>query len=382
MPWRIKTMKEERLKFVLEVLESHHKTFMDICYEYNISTKTGYKWYKRYLEKGEKGLEEVARTPKTSPTKISPEVTECIISIKHEFGKWGAKKIRAEIQENFPHLSVPSEGSIFNILKQNDLIKSRVYRRHVAMTAPLKECMAPNDVWMYDFKGWFNTADGAKCEPLTITDGFSRFLLECKHMTRKRSSDVWDVLETLFFEYGLPLKMRSDNGPPFASLSVGRLSPLAIKLIKAGVIPEWIEPDCPQQNGRHERFHLTLKNETAQPPALTLNLQQKKFDQFKNYYNNRRYHEALNQKPPATVYKTSSRTWRGKLKSPEYSNDYEPRKVGASGSITWKGKAFFITESLRGEYVGLKEVEVGMMDIYYGPIILGRIDLGKCFKRL
>ena len=250
------------------------------------------------------------------------------------------------------------------------------------MTAPLRECLAPNDVWMYDFKGWFKTADGAKCEPLTVTDGFSRFLFECKHMARKRSSDVWNVLEKIFFEYGLPIKIRSDNGPPFASLGVGRLSPLSIKLIKAGVIPEWIEPGCPEQNGRHERFHLTLKDETASPPALTLNLQQEKFDQFKNYYNNRRYHEALRQKTPATAYKASSRTWNGKLKSPEYSSDYEVRKVGASGSITWRGKAFFISESLIGDYIGLKEVEVGVMNTHYGPIILGRIDLNKGFKRL
>lgn len=381
MPWRANTMKEERHKFVLEALESQ-KTFIDICYDYNITPKTGYKWCKRFLKEGEKGLEDLPSTPKTSPRKITPEVKECIISIKHEFGKWGPKKIQAEIQQNFPHLILPSEGSIHNILKENNLIKSRVYRRHVAMTAPLRECLEPNDIWMYDFKGWFNTADGAKCEPLTVTDGFSRFLLACKHMPRKRSSDVWDVLETLFFEYGLPLKMRSDNGPPFASLSVGRLSPLSIKLIKAGVTPEWIEPGCPQQNGRHERFHLTLKNETALPPALTLNLQQEKFDQFKNYFNNRRPHEALGQKPPATFYKVSSRIWSGKLKSPEYSSDYETRKVGASGSITWKGKTFFITESLIGEYVALREIEVGMMEIYYGPIILGRIDLNKGFKRL
>lgn len=274
MPWRGKTMKEERHQFVMEALESHHKTFIDICNDYEISPKTGYKWYKRFLAEGEKGLEEVARTPKTNPTKITPEVKECIISIKHEFGKWGAKKIQAEIKKNYPHLPLPSEGSIFNILSQNDLVKSRIYRRHVAMTAPLKECLAPNDVWMYDFKGWFKTADGAQCEPLTITDGFSRFLLECKHMPKKRSSDVWAILEAIFFEYGLPVKMRSDNGPPFASLGAGRLSQLSIKLIKAGVIPEWIEPGCPQQNGRHERFHLTLKNETALPPALTLSLQQ------------------------------------------------------------------------------------------------------------
>lgn len=382
MPWRVHTMNEERQKFVLEALESQNKTFIDICYDYNITPKTGYKWCKRFLAGGLEGLNEISRAPKSNPSTISAEVKECIISLKQEFNKWGAKKIRAEIINNFPHLKVPSEGSIFNVLSMNGLIKSRVYRRHVALTAPLEECLAPNDVWMYDFKGWFKTGDGSKCEPLTITDGFSRFLLECKHMNRKRSLDVWNVLESVFFEYGLPIKIRSDNGPPFASLGVGRLSPLAIKLIKAGVIPEWIEPGCPQQNGRHERFHLTLKNETAFPPALSLSLQQEKFEQFKKYYNDRRYHEALGQKPPVSVYKPSSRIWNGKLKCPEYSNDYETRKVGASGSITWRNKALFISETLVGEYIALKEVEFGVMNVFYGPIILGKIDLNKGFKRI
>jgi len=381
MPWRIKTMKEERQKFILEASTSQSKTFKDLCFDYNISPKTGYKWYGRYLEQGEEGLKEISRAPKTNPLAIAIEVRECIISIKQEFGKWGAKKIRTEMQQNYPHLKVPSEGSIFNILKEKGLVKDRIYRRHVAMTAPLQECLAPNDVWMYDFKGWFKTANGAKCEPLTVTDGFSRYLLVCKHMTRKRSSDVWEVLERVFYEYGLPARIRSDNGPPFASLGVGRLSPLSIKLIKAGITPEWIEPGCPEQNGRHERFHLTLKNETALPPALTLNLQQEKFDQFKNYYNHRRYHEALGQKTPHTIYKTSTRPWNGKLKSPEYSNEFEVRKVSDPGCISWRGKDFFISESLIKEYVALKEVELGIMNVYYGPILLGKID-HKGFKRL
>lgn len=381
MTWRVTNMKEERHKFVLEAIESK-KTFLELCHNYNISPKTGYKWYRKFLEDGEKGLEDSSRRPKSNPTKIAINVEECIISIKKEFVRWGPKKIQAEIKEHYPNIAIPSEGSIFNILKRHDLVFSRTYRRHVAMTSPLKECLEPNDVWMYDFKGWFTTSDGKKCEPLTITDGFSRFLLACRHMTRKRTSDVWEILEVLFLEFGLPIKIRSDNGPPFASLSVGRLSPLAIKLIKVGVTPEWIEPGCPQQNGRHERFHLTLKQETAMPPALTLSLQQEKFEQFKQYYNERRPHEALGQKVPKTIYKSSPRIWDGKFRSPEYSSDCEVRKVGTAGNITWKGKAFFIGETLAKEYVALKEVELGIMEVSYGPIILGQIDLNKGFIKL
>ena len=381
MTWRVTNMKEERHKFVLEAIESK-KTFLELCHNYNISPKTGYKWYRKFLENGEKGLEDSSRRPKSNPTKIAVNIEECIISIKKEFMRWGPKKIKAEIKEHYPNVSIPSEGSIFNILRRHNLVCSRVYRRHVAMTSPLKECLEPNDVWMYDFKGWFTTSDGKKCEPLTITDGYSRFLLACSHLTRKRTSDVWEILEILFQEFGLPIKIRSDNGPPFASLSVGRLSPLAIKLIKVGVTPEWIEPGRPQQNGRHERFHLTLKQETAMPPALTLSLQQEKFEQFIQYYNERRPHEALGQKTPKTIYKPSSRIWDGKFRSPEYSSECEVRKVGASGNITWKGRTFFIGESLAKEYVALKEVDLGLMEVNYGPIILGQIDLNRGFIKL
>jgi putative transposase len=381
MPWR--NMKEERLKFVLAAIDIHRKSTVDyLCQEYNISLKTGYKWILRYHEEGEDGLNDRPRNPINQPTRITDDVKQCVIWIRQQYPTWGPKKIRAELLTTFKNISPPSTGSIGNILKENDLSKPRNFRRHVAKTAPLKECKECNDTWMYDFKGWFLTGDGLKCEPLTITDGFSRYLIECKHMPKKRAVDVWEVLERAFFEFGLPHKIRSDNGPPFASLSVGRLSSLSIKLIKAGVIPEWIEPGCPQQNGRHERFHLTLKNETALPPALTLPLQEEKFNQFKKYYNNKRPHEALNQITPASVYTESKRKWDGKFRSPEYGNEYESRKIGKSGSFTWKGREFFISEMLQGEYVGIKEAQVGLMEVYYGTILLGEIDLNKGFKRI
>lgn len=382
MPWRSVSMKEERKTFVLKALNPQTKfTFNELCECYNISSKTGYKWMKRFFENGEEGLEELPRTPKSNPSKIHSDIEQCILWIREQYPKWGPKKIHAKMQSDFNHLKIPSESSIGNILKKHNLSNPRFYRRHVAKTAPLSECSKPNDIWMYDFKGWFKTRDGAKCEPLTITDGFSRYLLECKHMERKREKDVWNVLQRTFLEFGLPNKMRSDNGPPFASLAVGRLSQLAIKLIKIGITPEWIEPGHPEENGRHERFHLTLKMETAMPPAITLSLQQEKFEQFKKYFNQTRPHEAIEQKTPASVYKASTRIWDGKFRSPEYSSEYEARKVGKAGNITWKGSAFFISEMLEGEYVGIKEIDIGLMGIHYGPILLGKIDLNKGFIR-
>jgi transposase InsO family protein len=376
-------MKEERLKFVLDANNPQTKlTFAELCRCNNISTKTGYKWLKRYHKKGEEGLVDLPRTPISQPTKISTDKEQKVIAIREQYPKWGPKKIYAEMLNEFGNSETPSETSIGNILKKHNLSVPRYYRRHVAATAPLSACLEPNDTWLYDFKGWFLTGDGSKCEPLTITDGFSRFLIECEHMNRKRSIDVWRVLERAFLEYGLPNKMRSDNGPPFASLAVGRLSSLAIKLIKLGITPEWITPGCPQENGRHERFHLTLKNEAVSPPAMTVNLQQEKFKQFKTYFNNKRPHEALQQKTPASIYIPSKRVWDGKFRSPEYSVEYEVRKVGRSGNITWKGVPFFISEMLEREYVGIKEIEMGIMGISYGPILLGKIDLNKGFKRV
>ena len=365
MTWRVTSMIEERLKFVLEAKNPHRKlTFLALCEQYNISSKTGYKWVNRFSESGEKGLVDLPRTPISQPSKISTDVEQCVIWIREQFPNWGPKKIRIEMLNEFKHLPTPSGASIGNILSKHSLSNPRFYRRHVAKTAPLGTCLEPNDTWMYDFKGWFNTGDGSKCEPLTITDGFSRYLLACEHMKRKREQDAAAVLESSFLEFGLPNKLRSDNGPPFASLAVGRLSGLAIKLIKIGVKPEWIEPGCPQQNGRHERFHLTLKMETAMPPAMTVSLQQEKFNQFKKYYNCKRPHEAIDQKTPISVYRSSQRVWDGKFRSPEYSDQYEVRKVAGNGRINWKGTDFlFSSEMLAREYVGIKEIDVGLMGV-------------------
>ncbi len=382
MPWRVMSKENEIYKFVSEILDTKRKTSVkEICLNYAISTKTGYKWLHRYEEDGKEGLKDRPHTPKTNPNKISLEVEKAVIFLKKNYMTWGPKKIMVEFKAEFSHLQPPSVSSIGNILKKNNLTNSRVYRRHVALTAPLEDCSAPNHTWMYDFKGWFLVQDGSKCEPLTITDGFSRFLINCQHMNRKRGIDVWSVLERCFLEYGLPTRIRSDNGPPFASLSVGRLSWLSIRLIKVGIIPEWIEPGCPQQNGRHERFHLTLKQETATPPALTIRLQQEKFNQFQQYYNFKRPHEALTQKTPGSIYVPSKRVWDGKFKTPKYPKEYLVRKVGTSGNISWINHAFFISQMLKGEDVGLIEIKVGIMAVYFGPILLGEIDMNKGFKK-
>lgn len=379
MGWEITNVEEKRYNFILLVLDGSH-TFKDACIEHGISRRVGYKWFNRFLESGYNGLKDVSKAPLNHAHQVSHEIVQQIIDIRKEHMHWGPKKIWVELDLMNPNGKIPSESFIGNVLKKYALSAARKTRQHVAKTAPLGSCLSPNDIWMYDFKGWFLTGNGEKCEPLTITDGYSRYLLKCKSLKSKTSNVVWDALEATFHEYGLPLRLRSDNGPPFATTSVGRLSPLAIKVIKAGVTPEWIEPGKPQQNGRHERFHQTLKKETAQPPAANLEAQEKRFEEFKLYFNKRRPHEALDQMPPTRVYKPSNRLWDGKFHSPEYEK-CDVRKVQQTGNIRWKGKELFISKFLCGEPISLTEIAEDEREVKYGPIILGTI-LREEFKRI
>ena len=380
MSWKEVKVEEQRLNFIKEHIEAK-VPFTKLCQNYGISRKTGYKWLERFLEKGEEGLRNLSRAPHSHPHELSNEVVQSIIEMKETFPKWGAKKIHGKLPEVRPDLRLPSLNGIGNVLNRFGLVVPRRYRRRVPETAPLAHCSDTNSVWSYDFKGWFLTGDGSKCEPLTITDNHTRYLLKCTALKKKTAINVWSVFESVFYEYGLPLRVRSDNGPPFATAGAGRLSSLSIRFIKAGVIPEWIACGKPQENGRHERFHLTLKNETASPPAKTLKRQECVFQQFQAYYNNIRPHEALQQKTPASVYRPSERIWDGKLRSPEYEESEIKRKIMKCGCIGWQGEKLFISETLYGEYVGLREEEDGYYKICYGPILLGWIDLKKSFVK-
>ena len=233
-----------------------------------------------------------------------------------------------------------------------------------------------------DFKGESLTKDREKFDPFTLTDQNSRFLLRCLKLTQNNTDHVWAVLDLAFREYGLPLFLRSDNGPPFAANTAGRLSRLSVKLIKAGVLPQWIEPGNPQQNGQHERMHRTMKAEGIIPNILTLEEQKMKLREFQEYYNFQRPHEAIGQQYPGDVYSPSPRIWNGKLNPIEYANDYKVGKVRDGGKMCWKGIDVFISRSLEGEYVGIKENQESQLEVYFGPIILGTlIDHELSFER-
>ena len=228
-------------------------------------------------------------------------------------------------------------------------------------------------MWCVDFKGWFLTGDGNRCEPLTLSDAYSRYLLRCQALGRTDTEHVWPILDAAFREYGLPGAVRSDNGPPFASTGAGGLSRLAVKVIKAGVRPERISPGKPQQNGRHERMHLTLKQDTASPPAASLRQQLDRFQAFQQLYNEERPHQALGNPPPAEHYPPSPRRWDGVLRAPDYAEDHEIRRVRHNGDIKWRGNSVYVNQALAGEPVGLAEADDGGWTVRYGPIALGVI---------
>lgn len=372
---------EERRKEFVELYQSDVFTFADLCRKFEISRPKGYKWINRFKQEGLEGLKDRSRARHFQDDSTPSQLVDQIISVRIKYPTWGPKKVYAWLVSQYPNIIWPSTTTLGNIFDRNGLTVRRKYRRRVPpRTSPLAHCQQPNDVWCIDFKGYFLTGDGQKCDPCTISDAYSRYLIRCTKLDFNRTNNVWGLLDASFREFGLPLYLRNDNGPPFASCAPGRLSKLSVNLIKAGVIPEWIDPGKPEQNGRHERMHLTLKNETASPSAANLDMQQIRFQEFQHYYNFIRPHEALNQKTPAEVFIPPVRIWDGHLRSPEYDRYTQKRKVMKCGCIGWHGKNLFISEVLYGEYIGLNEYEDGIFELNYGPIKLGTIDQNDVFN--
>lgn len=373
MAWENFKVEQQRLQ-VVKAYISGESSMSDICVRYGISRKTAYKWYHRFLECGEDGLKDLSKAPHTPNQIYTDAQIDKAIDLKQRKNRWGPKKILIKLREQFPNESWPCPTRLYEIFKEHHLVTSRRIRNRVPATAPLGDLVDCNDTWAVDLKGWFLTGDGHKCEPLTITDSVSRFLIRCTHLNRHTVEYVWPVFDEAFREYGLPLRMRSDNGPPFGSTGVGRLTRLSINLIKAGVMPEWITPGHPEENGRHERFHLTLKQSVASPPEDTLALQIQAMNYFQEEYNFERPHEALNMQTPGSCYRVSPRVWNGVLRPPEYdTREMVVRKVQVNGVISYLRQDHFIGEALIGEYIGLKPSQDDEFTIHYGPVYLGRL---------
>ena len=381
MAWRRIKVEDQR-EYLVKSFLSKTASMSELCSECSVSRKTGYKWVKRYIEEGVQGLSDKSRAPSHPYRKYPEEQISKILEIKQKYPCYGPKKILAILKRHFSEESWPGTTRIYEILKDHHLVCSRKLRRRVPRTQPLGEVNTSNDVWCADFKGWFLTKDKSKVEPFTVTDAFSRFIIQCKHLERKRFIDVWEALSQAFHEYGLPNRIRTDNGPPFATTGVGRLSKLSVHLIKAGVTPEWINPGHPEENGRHERFHRSMESEIASPPADTFIEQLSRIKYFVDEFNFERPHEALGLEVPASWYEPSRRIWDGKLRSPEYdTSEVLVRKVGQNGCIYMNQNDSYIGSVISGEYVGLKQIDEDSYRVFYGPVFLGTLLNKKDFRR-
>src|SRR5690242_9973034 len=375
MGWTETRAVDERMRFVMAA-EERDLPFAVLCRQFGVSRKTGYKWLERYREAGVAGLIDRSRAPLHHPQAMPTAIAERCLEARRAHPTWGPVKVRAWLARRAPQTDWPVASSIGDLFDREGLtIKRRLRRRSPPSSAPFGQCAAANDVWCMDFKGWFLTGDGTHCEPLTVSDAHSRYLLRCQALPRTDTEHVWPVLDAAFREYGLPLRLRSDNGAPFATTGAGGLSRLAVKVIKAGVRPERIAPGKPAQNGRLERLHLTLLRDAAMPPAPTLREQLDRLRAFQRVYNEERPHAALDNATPAERYAPSPRRWDGVLREPEYPTDHILRRVRPNGALRWRDAEIYLTQALAGETVGLAECPDGAgWAVRFGPIELGVID--------
>lgn len=373
MSWQQREAETEKLKFIGDWLKEEFD-FTDLCRRYGISRKTGYKLINRYKEEGEKAIRARSHARHHHPNATSYIKQERIIALKYRYPKWGPEKLRDWLLLNEPNEDWPAVSTIGDLLKKHGLVKPRKYRKRVVPhILPFSECNAPNHIWSADFKGQFKVGE-SYCYPLTISDNYSRFLLMCKGLIGPRLKETMVGFKDAFIEYGLPDVIRTDNGQPFAGMGIGALTSLSIWWLKLGIMPERIELGRPDQNGRHERMHRTLKEAVASPPKTNFVEQQKSFDSFRNEYNHERPHQSLGGKRPADIYQMSQRTYCNNTPEVVYPCHFEVRKVRSNGEIKWFGKKYYVSELLHGEPVGLQIIDDGRATLYFSKLKLGIID--------
>lgn len=374
MPWMESGAMDQRMRFIVEC-DLKDLSMAELCRKYNISRKSGYKWRARVGEQGVEGIKDRSRAPHCHPNQVSAQIEQAILAMRAAHPTWGPKKLLRRLEDQDPAGGWPARSTIAELLRRRGLAVPRRRRRHVPPhEQPFAACGGPNAVWCVDFKGWFRTADGQRCDPLTITDAFSRYLIRCQGTQDTGVEGVGPLFEAAFRQWGLPWAIRSDNGSPFATGGVGGLSRLSVWWIKLGIRPERIKPGRPQQNGRHERMHLTLKRETASPPAETLRAQQARFDAFGREFNFERPHEALGLATPASLYTGSPRPYPSRLAEMTYPSEWIARVVRPCGQVRFKGSQFFLGQALIGELVGLCPLDGRYWRAYFGPVSLGIYD--------
>lgn len=374
MPWLETNVIKERTRFVLD-FESELFSMTELCERYGISRQTGHEWWRRYQAQGLEGLRDQARGSKSCPHKTPREVEQALVGLRRKYPNWGPVTLLQRLERERPELARPAASTTGEILKRHGLIVPRKRRaRHRHPGRPYVEMRAPNDVWTADFKGEFLTRDHRYCYPLTIADGCSRYLLTCRGQRAAAHAGARASFRTAFRQYGLPLQILTDNGTPFASCAIGGLSRLAVWWIKLGIHPVRIEPGCPQQNGRHERMHRTLKAEATRPPAANLAAQQRLLERFRRCYNEERPHRALAGEVPAALYRPSVRAYPEREPEVTYPGHFKILRVCANGCLSWRRGFVFVSQVLVGEPLGLEAIDDGIWSVHFGPVLLARFS--------
>ncbi len=379
---------DERVKLVTEHREGEYG-ITELSQAYGVSRKTVYKWIDRHEKEGWVGLEDRSRAPHSHPNAVEEKIERKLLELKARWPLWGAPKLWVKLREAVGADRCPAESTVSEILRRHGLSGvAKRRRRAVPTEQPFQDCRETNAVWCADFKGWFRTTNGRKCTPLTISDAHSRYLLCCQGLGGATGFiTVKPLFIKTFRKWGLPESMRTDNGPPFASTALGGLSELAVWWVRLGIELQRIEPGCPQQNGRHERMHRTLKEATAQPPRANLAAQQKAFEAFRREYNEERPHQSLGQRPPAVFYQPAAREYPSRLPEQRgYPDEWEKRMVRKAGQMKWKGEDILVSSTLRGQEIGLKPVGEAKWAVYFETLELGLFEerLGRVLpaKRL
>lgn len=379
MPWSRTDPMRERVLFV-GAAKQKRAPFSSLCRAFGVSPKTGYKWWNQFQRDGVDGLTERSRRPHGNRRAISTAVAERLVALRQAHPTWGPRKLLLWLEQNEKRWRLPAPSTVGDLLKRRGLIpvdesRERRRERRIPRTAPLRHATAPNSVWSMDFKGWFRLEDRMRVDPLTITDNYSRYLLCCRALERPNGELTWKWLSRTFQDFGLPEWMRVDNGQPWtAPKGQLNLTVLSANILRLGVGVERIARGKPQENGRHERFHLTLQNETVLPPAVNLRAQQQRFDRFRAEYNDDRPHDAVVcSRPPSSAYRISPRAFPSKLPIPEYASDFAVHRVDFGGRIRFAGEEYFVTTAVCGLTVGLYEIQEGCFQVWFCSELLGHI---------
>ncbi len=374
MPWKGVTVSEQRQRFIEDYLLNYY-SISELSERFSISRKTAHKWINRYRRHGQEGYRGLSRRPHTCPWQTDKAIAAELVKLRKAHPRWGPRKLLDLMQRRDPKRKLPSVSTAARIIAREGLVKPRRRYRRAHPGCPKSVPQGPNDIWAADYKGQFRLKNGEYCFPLTVSDLSSRFVLGVDAHNTISFEKTQAHFKALFQEFGLPNRIRTDNGTPFASNALARLSRLSVWFIRLDIYPELIEPGKPQQNAVHERMHRTLKQEATIPPSSSLPAQQRRFDRFREEFNEQRPHEAIGMKWPAEVYRSSRRRMPQKIDPYDYPGHYLVRRVSGSGTIRIANNQFFVSNTLRGDYVGAEEVDDGIYDLFFRFYQLGRYHL-------